>query len=195
MSDQALQSRSALAAALLASRSTVEIEALGDHTIFHIAARKEQGEALSQALTAAYGAAPPASPGIVTTSTASFVWAGPGQWLVIAAQNSPGGLAGSLAPLADAGLASLTDQSDQRVLIRVAGNNARAVLAKGIPIDLHQRAFPAGSAAITHAAHIGVMIWRPDQSDAFVLACPRSYGASLWTWLMDSSASYGAAVR
>ena len=35
------------------------------------------------------------------------------------------------------GLASVTDQSHGRVIIRIAGPKARAVLAKGTPVDLH----------------------------------------------------------
>lgn len=195
MTDPTLESRSALASALLTSQSTVEIEAAGDRTIIHIAARKGQSEAIKQALAADFGAAPPASPGVVTTHAAAFVWAGPDQWLAIAPENDAGTLERDLMKLKDAGLAALTDQSDQRILVRIFGPNARAVLAKGVPVDLHPRAFPAGSAAITHAAHIGVILWRADASDTFVLACPRSYGVSLWSWLMEAAAAYGPAVR
>jgi sarcosine oxidase subunit gamma len=63
-----------------------------------------------------------------------------------------------------------------------------------VPIDLHPKAFPAGAAAITHAAHIGVILWRPDETDRFVLGSARSYSVSLWHWLMESAAEFGTSV-
>lgn len=45
------------------------------------------------------------------------------------------------------GLASIFDQSGGRTVLRLSGPRARDVLAKGLPIDLHSRAFGPGSAA------------------------------------------------
>ena len=49
-----------------------------------------------------------------------------------------------------------------RTVIRIAGKRARDTLAKGCAIDLHPRAFTAGSAATTRFAHIGGSLWQPE---------------------------------
>jgi sarcosine oxidase subunit gamma len=58
------------------------------------------------------------------------------------------------------GVASVADQSDAYVLIRLSGERVRDALAKLIPIDIHPRAFTVGDAATTVAALIGVTLWR-----------------------------------
>jgi sarcosine oxidase subunit gamma len=193
VSNSTLSARSALATSIAASRAEVEIEAVGDRSIAHVAARKGQSAALAQRLKELYGIEPPSVPKFVSGADVSFLWAGPEQWLAIA--TTPGhrdldkDLAGKLV-----GLASVADQSDARTFVAVSGPKARATLAKGVPIDLHPKAFPAGAAAITHAAHIGVILWRPDETDRFVLGSARSYSVSLWHWLMESAAEFGTSV-
>ncbi|MEQ1715135.1 MAG: sarcosine oxidase subunit gamma family protein [Hyphomicrobium sp.] len=193
MSDPSLIARSALATSLAASRAEVTIEAAGDLAIAHIAARKGQSAALIERLASSHGVAPPTTPKFTAGADLSFVWAGPEQWLAIAQHGNRRDLEAELAGQLK-GFASVTDQSDARTFVRVSGPKSRATLAKGLPIDLHPRAFPAGAAAITHAAHIGVIVWRPDDSDTFMLGCARSYSVSLWSWLMESAAEYGASV-
>ena len=60
-------------------------------------------------------------------------WAGPDQWFVLAQNRGEGALCRELkAKLA--GIASVSNQSHGRVIIRLAGPRARAVLAKGTPL-------------------------------------------------------------
>lgn len=122
-----------------------------------------------------------------------LVWSGPRQWLAVA---GPGGLDG----LADAlhGIAAVTDQSGSRALVRIAGPDARRLLAKGVAVDLHPRAFRAGSAAATVIAHLGVQLWQvedeADDGPAYELAVGRSFSVSLWSWLSEAGAAFGIAV-
>ena len=48
------------------------------------------------------------------------------------------------------GLASISDQSGGRTVIRISGPRARDVLAKGLPIDLDPRGFPLGQRRHQH---------------------------------------------
>jgi heterotetrameric sarcosine oxidase gamma subunit len=119
----------------------------------------------------------------------SLLWAGAGQWLAMAAAEDGAALERRLrAALGD--LASVSDQSDARAIIRVAGARARDVLAKGVPIDLHARAFQTGEAAMTTVAHIGVHIWQVDETPTYEFIAPRSFAMSFWEWLTASAAEF-----
>lgn len=196
MSDFSLKASSALAGVLDASRSGVSLEILEGWTAAHIATRASAGGAVVQSFDQAYGFKLPDAGRMVAGSSVSAVWAGPGQWLVFAPETDGRDLERELR--ANLGsLASVADQSDARVFVRVAGPQSRAALAKLLPVDIHPRAFPPGSSVITHAAHIGVMVWhcdKLDKPDCFVLACSRSYAKSFWHALMQAAAEFGVDV-
>lgn len=196
MSDFSLKASSPLAGALDASRSGVSLESLEGWTAAHIATRKGLAQAMLQAFEQAYGIKLPDAGRMAAGNSISAVWAGPGQWLAFAPGTDGRDLEQELRAKLG-GQASIADQSDARVFVRVAGPQSRAALAKLLPVDIHPRAFPPGSAAITHAAHIGVMVWRsgkPRTPDCFVLACSRSYANSFWHALMDAAAEFGVYV-
>ncbi len=195
MSDLSLKATSPLADALEESRSSVSLEVLDGYTAAHVATRKGAEGAMLQAFEGAYGFKLPSAGRMVAGSSVSAVWAGPDQWLLFAPDSGGRDLEQELRAKIG-GFASIADQSDARLFVRVAGPSSRNILAKLLPIDIHPRPFPQGSAAITHAAHIGVMVWRSDKprSDCFVLACSRSYAQSFWHALMDAAAEFGVSV-
>jgi sarcosine oxidase subunit gamma len=88
-------------------------------------------------------------------------------------------------------LASVSDQSDGRVVIRVGGARARDALAKGLPIDLHPSAFRPGDTAITTVAYIGVQIRQLDDAPTYEFIVPRSFSVSFGEWLTDAAAEFG----
>jgi sarcosine oxidase subunit gamma len=93
-----------------------------------------------------------------------------------------------------AGLASIADQSDGRVVLRLRGDRVRDVLAKGVPVDLHPRRFKTGDVASTLVAHVGVQIEQLDDQPTFQLMASRSLAGSLWSWLTKSAAEFGYEV-
>jgi sarcosine oxidase subunit gamma len=81
----------------------------------------------------------------------------------------------------------------------VTGPKAREVLAKGCPIDLHPRAFAAGTCAQTLVSRVGAIIHRTDEGAAnelprFELHVLRSFADYLWRFLEDAGQEYGVAV-
>ena len=72
------------------------------------------------------------------------------------------------------GLASIADQTDGRVVLRLRGSRVRDVLAKGVPLDLHHRSFKTGDIASTLVAYIGVQIEQLDDAPTFQLMAFRS---------------------
>src|SRR5262249_52978308 len=91
-------------------------------------------------------------------------------------------------------LASVSDQSGGRTGLRIGGSRARDVLTKGLPIDLHPRAFPLGSAATSAISPIGVQLWQGDHTRSYDLALFRSLTESFWRWLTASAAEFGYEV-
>ncbi len=91
------------------------------------------------------------------------------------------------------GLASVVDHSDGRVVIRISGPRARDVLTKGVPIDLDPRAFGPGDAAITHASHIGVILWQLDNTPTYEIALFRSYADNFVHWIEESAEEFTSA--
>jgi heterotetrameric sarcosine oxidase gamma subunit len=158
-----------------------------------VAARKGQAEALQGAVAAAYGVDLPDRSRVAQGSQVSFVGYGPGQWLAVSKSLSNEALARDLAQRL-AGLASISDQSGGRTVLRVSGPRVREVLAKGLPIDLDPRAFPLGSAATSTISLMGVQLWQIDDTHSYDIAVFRSLSASFWRWLTASAAEFGYEV-
>ncbi len=91
------------------------------------------------------------------------------------------------------GLASCSDQSHGRVIIRIEGPKVRQVLCKGTPIDLHDGEFEIGKSALTQMAHVGVHLTRSDR-DAFELSVFRGFSESFWEWLTEQAEEFGYQV-
>ncbi len=91
------------------------------------------------------------------------------------------------------GLASVSEQSHGRVIMRVAGPKARAVLGKGTPVDLHHSVFAIGDSAVTQMAHVGVHLVRTGE-DSFELSVFRGFSANFWDWLTTMSEEFGYQV-
>lgn len=154
-----------------------------------VASRKGQNAALKAAVLQAYGVELPVANG----SAVSFVGYGPGQWFAVSESLANEALARDLAQRL-AGLASISDQSGGRTVLRVSGPRARDVLAKGLPIDLDPRAFPLGSAATSVIGHIGVQLWQVDDTRSYDIAIFRSLSHSFWRWLTASAGEFGYEV-
>jgi methylglutamate dehydrogenase subunit D len=91
------------------------------------------------------------------------------------------------------GLASCSDQSHGRVIIRIEGPMVRNVLCKGTPVDLHESEFEIGRSALTQMAHVGVHLTRVER-DAFELSVFRGFSESFWEWLTEQAEEFGYQV-
>jgi methylglutamate dehydrogenase subunit D len=76
--------------------------------------------------------------------------------------------------------------SSSRTRILLEGAAAREVLAKGIAIDFDPKAFIPGHFASTGLHHTPVMVHCLAES-TFHLYALRTFAASVWDWLLDSS--------
>lgn len=159
-----------------------------------VAARKGKADALAAAIRSAYGAELPSDSRVAAGPGVAFIGTAPGQWMAVSQSLANGALTDDLARNL-VGLASITDQSDGRAVIRVSGPRARDVLAKGVPVDLHQGAFRTGSAATTVISLIGAQIWQVDETPTYDIAVFRGFAGSFWGWLTSSAAEFGYTVE
>ena len=143
-----------------------------------VIARKGKSKALKDALA--------------TLKFVDVLWAGPDQYFVQSATKSEATLYTELKTKL-LNIASVTDQSHGRATIRISGPKARAVLAKGTPIDLHDDEFPIGKSALSQMAHVGVHLTRTGKNE-FTLSVFRGFSESFWEWLTSQSAEFGYQV-
>lgn len=175
-----------------AGRAGVVLAELGDFSLVQIMARRGGWAQTAKVARARFGVAPPARPAAVFGNGAVLVWSGPDQFLALADRDTEPSL-GELRE-AFAGAASLSDQSDGRCLIRLTGTRVREALAKLSSLDLHDSAFPVGSAAATSIDHTNVSLWRgPDGPGGatYDLLVFTSFASSLWNTILDAAAEYG----
>ena len=176
--------------------SLVSIAERADLGLATLQARKGQDAALRELIQQQHGMSLPQTPVVACTDAIAFIGIGPQHWMAVA-----DGRSHHLAPSLKAALgslASIVDQSGGYVVFRVGGSAIRDVLAKGFPIDLHERAFPPGAAAATVVAHIGAIIWRNDDHDGqpcFDIAVFRSLSRSFRRWFSDAAAEFGCEVK
>jgi methylglutamate dehydrogenase subunit D len=200
VSDRTLHSVSALSGIAVPGRygkdeaePSIVITELTGLGLATVACRKGQASALSATVRKAYDVDLPVSSRVAQGAAVSFIGYGPEQWLAVSEALAKEALAGELAAKLQ-GLASVSDQSGGRTVLRMGGNRARDVLAKGLPIDLDPRAFPLGSAATSAISHIGVQLWQADDTRSYDLAIFRSLSESFWRWLAASAAEFGYEV-
>lgn len=130
--------------------------------------------------------------------TTGALWIGPDEWLITCPKAHLASLVGTLREALARVHAAVTDVSDGRAVLRVAGPSARALLAKGTPLDLHPRAFKVGSCAGTGLAKASVLLHlvaeEPQDGPAFDVYVGRSFGRYLFAWLEDAGLEFGVQV-
>lgn len=189
MLDQFLRSTSASPDWKPIAARGLAIDVRDDLTIAGIAPFRRKAPAVAAILAERYGLALPAAGKRISGSDIALQWSGPDQWLAIARRDVARDLEVELKPLL-AGLAAIVDHSDARAVVTISGAHARDVLAKGLPIDLHERAFRVGDVAITHANHIGVTITQTGDEPAYEIMLYRSYAHSFAGWLLHASKEF-----
>jgi len=151
--------------------------------------RKGRAAELIVRVEARYGLSPPRSLRRVAAGSVAFLGVGPNRWLAVS--ESGAGFTDDLEAALD-GAASVIAQTDGLAVLRISGSRVRDTFAKGLPIDLDPRAFAVGDVASSILAHIGVTIWRADET-AYDVAVPRSFAGDFSHWLAESAAVFGLA--
>lgn len=86
----------------------------------------------------------------------------------------------------------ITDQTASKTQIRISGDQARTLLARGLPVDIDSGMFAVGEVRMTHINHISVVLLRlPDEEGkpTFELWVMRGFAVSLMSFLTTVAAS------
>jgi sarcosine oxidase subunit gamma len=126
------------------------------------------------------------------------LWMSPDEWLIVTPGNGPG-MESTLRQAFGDQHVSLADVGDNYTVVEVSGAKARDVLAKGCPLDLHPREWPAGKVGGSLVSKANVVIHRSDDGDdeanpRFDLYVRRSFAEYLWLWLEDAAKEYGLRI-
>jgi sarcosine oxidase subunit gamma len=159
-----------------------------------ITARKGKASEAADALAKLARVRPIDRPAVATQDGITLIGCGPSQWLVIAEPHRADGFLTALRRACEA-VASVTDHSAGKEIVRITGVRARDVLAKGCTIDLNPRSFKSGDAATTRMGLIDATLWQVDDAPTYAIAVDRSIAASFWAWLATSAAEYGYEVK
>jgi sarcosine oxidase subunit gamma len=165
----------------------VEIQALGKVDLRGDPADRAFMSAVGRALDLVLPTEPLSS---TVQGDVAALWQGPDQWLIVCPRDRVAGVIGRLREAIDGAHASVVDVSAGRVAFRLSGPNARDVLAKGCPLDLHPRAAKPGYVAGSVLAKITALIHLRDE-DAVDLHVGRSFADYLWAWLEEAGLEYG----
>jgi heterotetrameric sarcosine oxidase gamma subunit len=171
----------------------VVIEERNDFAFANVTAKRGKHFALINAVNTAFGIVLPDGPRRVSRGYVTFAGVGPDQWIASAGGADAAGFAARVRARIGP-FAAVSDQSDARLVLRLSGPRVRDVLAKGVPIDLHPKAFTPGDVACTVVGYINTQIDMLDDA-TYQLAAPRSMAGSFWSWLTASAAEFGYEVR
>jgi sarcosine oxidase subunit gamma len=114
---------------------------------------------------------------VTTAGDPRALWLAPDEWLVLA----PAGMSLEERP-------GRIDVSAHRTLLEIRGRAARALLARGCPLDLDPRSFAADHCAQTLLARVDVILFRldPAPEESFGVLVRSSFARYLVTWLQDA---------
>jgi sarcosine oxidase subunit gamma len=187
----ARQLSDAFAAGSLAG--TVELSEVPFLTM--VGLRADAGSETANRLAAVTGGLPAGSGSVVTNGDTSVLWLGPSEFLVVAPTEAHESLGGDLIPALREALGSdagqVVDLSANRTTYELTGPRARAVLEKGCSLDLHPRAFKAGTAFSTEIANIPAILWKTGQ-ESFRIFPRASFAEFLGRWLLDAMREYAS---
>jgi sarcosine oxidase subunit gamma len=161
--------------------------------IARVEAPRGQVAKIGELFHAQFGVEPPSVPRRACLGDVAVGGIGPNTWIAIH-ESAGNAFAASLQSLLGH-CASIADQSDAYVILRLAGPKVRETLTKLVPIDVHPRSFRVSDIAQTVCGYVGVMLWRledaADGGPAFEIWAGRSLAVSLHQAISHSAAEFG----
>ena len=121
-----------------------------------------------------------------TIKNISALWLSPDEWMVYGRDIDKNLKLSLESEISKLNLGSVTDVSDQWVLINLNGENVFEVLSKGSPFDFNKFKNTKNTVVQTLLNHVDVILHHSDTNnvDLFVR---KSFSEHLWLWINDSS--------
>lgn len=157
--------------------------------------RGEPTKKFRDAVAGVLGVALPTAPNTTAGDDARTVlWLGPNEWLIVTLPGAEDETAEALRAALAGHHVAVTDVSEGRTVIALAGRHARDVLAKGCPIDVHPRVFAPGHCAQSTYGKANVLVHQTSAAPAYDIYVERSFADYLWACLEDAAEEYGLAI-
>ena len=157
--------------------------------------RGEPTKKFRDAVAGVLGVAPPTAPNTsVDDGARTVLWRGPNDWLIVTPPGAEAETADALRVALAGQHVALTDVSEGRTVIALAGRHARDVLAKGCPIDVHPRVFEPGRCAQSTYGKANVLVHQTSDAPAYDVYVERSFADYLWACLEDAAEEYGLVI-
>lgn len=127
--------------------------------------------------------------GVSTSADYQVLPLGPDEFLVFSATGDDL-LAGRLTEALgdDAGL--VVDLSANRTTLELSGPSARAVLEKGVVVDLHPRVFGPGTAISSTLGPVPVILWQTDELPSYRILPRASFADYTARWLLHAMVEF-----
>ena len=121
-----------------------------------------------------------------TIKNISALWLSPDEWMIYGKDIDKNLMLSLDSEISKLNLGSVTDVSDQWVLINMNGKNVFEILSKGSPFDFNKFKTPKNVVVQTLLNHVDVILHHNDTNnvDLFVR---KSFSEHLWLWINDSS--------
>jgi sarcosine oxidase subunit gamma len=158
--------------------------------LVEVSARRGRAADLSATLRAALGVALPEPGRASTHDDVAALWIAPETTLVVGPLTRLQAVQTAIAPA----IAAVVDQSGGYVVLRLAGPQAAAALAKGCRVDLDARAFGADCVARTIIAQMPAIVHRIAADPAFDLFVPMTFARSFAEFLLHAADEFGCDV-
>jgi len=170
---------------------TIDVDA--ELIYYNIRGQADDG-AFVNGVNEALGQELPLTANKVSRGTHRVYWLGPTEWLVVAEARYPDTgtlLANSLTGAHTA----VTDLSGGLIMLTLTGPFARDLLAKGCPLDLHERNFTIEDCAQSVMARASALFALADDSPTFELIVRRSFADYIALWLDRAGQEYDAVYQ
>ena len=178
------------ASAKSAAEARVEIGLLSGRRFLNVRLDPLDGRAV-EAAERVLGQPVPLMSNTFTTGDHRIYWLGPNEWLIETAVKGAAGPGGELTGALARFHAAVNDVSGGHVALRVGGDDARTVLAKGCTLDLHPREFGPGQCARTGLAKATVLLGALDRSPTYTIIVGSSFADHLCRWLAHAARPHG----
>jgi sarcosine oxidase subunit gamma len=115
---------------------------------------------------------------------------GPDEWLLLTPETETDRMAQDVRAALSGRFFSLVDISHRNVAFSVTGPRARDTINSGSPLDLSDRAFPAGTATRTLLGQAEIVLIRGTGEPAYRVECWRSFARYVHGILKTSAAEF-----
>ncbi len=161
----------------------VAVTARNPRSLAQVGAWKETIEVVEQQIASLLGTSLPSTQGYSITNNEKLVMTiAPGTFIV---ESQELGVADTLATIIKPDMGTVTDLTDARAALNIAGKGAESVLSTGLAIDLSLLEFPVHRVTQTGFDGIGVIIRRVAEQE-FDLYVYASFAQALRDWLTEA---------